>query len=143
MTDFMNRLALADRIVTYSDTVVAFALVNGFAFLITLAEPDIRCSIANVSSIVTGLNLLIPVVGTYALVWLRRYQKRLEQDEVAAADEAGEASSADPSVEDELVARFWRIAFVVRVTLIWVFGAIVILGIYGATQDERCAAILR
>jgi len=139
----MSRLALGDRIVTYSDTVVAFALVNGFAFLITLADPDIRCSIANVSSIVTGLNLFVPALCTYALVWLRRYQIRLDQEEVAEAEGALEDSSADQPVGDELVSRFWRIAFVVRVTLIWVFGAIVILGIYGATQDERCAAILR
>ena len=45
----MNRQALADRTVVYSDTVVAFAVVNGFAFLISLADPDIRCSIAAVA----------------------------------------------------------------------------------------------
>ena len=125
----MTRQALDDRLVTYSDTVVAFALVNGFAFLISLGEPDIRCSIANVSVVAFSLNVIVPVAGSYALFWLRAYQRALRAD----AEDEGEG--AEP---DELVARFWRIAFGVRLGLIWLFAAIVIVGIFAATRDARC-----
>lgn len=134
----VERHTLADRIVTYSDTVVAFALVNGLAFLITLGEPDIRCSIANVSSVAFMLNLLFPVFSSYALYWLRNYEYRLRSESCEEAERA-ETSPREP---DELVARFWRIAFVVRLTLIWIFAFIVIIGIYAATQDDRCLAPL-
>lgn len=51
----MNRHVLADRIVVYCDTVVAFPVVNGFAFLIALGEPDIRCSIAEIGWMIGGI----------------------------------------------------------------------------------------
>ena len=58
----MTREALADRIITYCDALVAFSLVNALAFVIAMAEPDIRCSIAGISGFVIGLNLVILVV---------------------------------------------------------------------------------
>jgi len=51
----MDRQVLADRIVVYCDTVVAFSIVNGFAFLIALGEPDIRYSIAQISVVTGGI----------------------------------------------------------------------------------------
>lgn len=151
----MNRQALADRIISYSDTLVAFAIVNGFAFVISLGEPDIRCSIANVSGVAFAINLIAPLVSTYGLVWLRRYEHRLRCDDAgdtAAATDTGvtndsadrcavsDSAAAIAIVDDELVSRFWRIAFALRVGLIWLFASIVILGIYGATLDSRCVA---
>jgi hypothetical protein len=135
----VERNVLADRIVTYSDTVVAFSLVNGFAFLITLGEPDIRCSIANVSTVAFVINLLFPLSATYAVYWLRGYEFRLRTEPREGVDGA-EALRLEP---DELVARFWRIAFVVRLTLIWIFAVVVIIGLYGATQDTRCVVPVR
>lgn len=126
----MTRQALADRIVVYSDTIVAFALVNGFAFLITLADPDIRCSIAAVAGVTFAVNACVPFVGTWALYWLRGFEARLR------AEGEDETPAADPLVE-----AFTRRLFRVRLVLIWVFTAIVLLGIYGATQDVRCDGI--
>ena len=128
----MTRQALADRIVVYCDTIVAFALVNGFAFVISLADPDIRCSIAAVASFTIALNALVPIIGTWALFWLRAYEARLR-----AVDEQAEDDSAIEA-EDPLVVGFWRRLFVARLLLIWVFSAVVILGIVGATQDVNC-----
>jgi hypothetical protein len=45
----MTRESLADRIITYCDALAAFSLVNALAFVIALADPDIRCSIARIS----------------------------------------------------------------------------------------------
>ncbi len=121
----MEREALADRIVTYCDAMVAFAVVNGLAFLIALGEPDIRCSIVRVAGFVGPINLLFPVLLTAALVALRRFEQRLR----------GEAP------RDELVARFWRVAATVRLVLIWVFSGLVLFGIAAATRDPACPGV--
>jgi len=122
----MDRHVLADRIVVYCDTVVAFAVVNGFAFLIALGEPDIRCSIARIGSVIGGINLLLPIFCTTALVWLRRMEMRLREGES----------------EDALVTKFWRIVVPVRIGLVWTFSFAVLGGIYAATFDTACVAPL-
>ena len=73
----MKREAVADRIITYCDALMAFSLVNGFAFLVALAEPDIRCSIANIAVFMGGVTVISPLAASFALVWLRRYELRL------------------------------------------------------------------
>jgi hypothetical protein len=69
----MQRGAVADRIVTYCDALVAFSLVNGLAFLVGLGEPDIRCSIAGIAVFVGVLSGSIPVASTLLIIWLRRF----------------------------------------------------------------------
>lgn len=118
----MDRHVLADRIVIYCDTVVAFAVVNGFAFLIAMGEPDIRCSIARISGAVGGFNLLLPILCTMALVWLRRMELRLR----------------DGEPEDALVAGFWRIVIPLRIGLVWTFSILVLSGVIAATFDPTC-----
>lgn len=122
----MDRQVLADRIVVYCDTVVAFAVVNGFAFLIALGEPDIRCSIARIGWVIGGLNLLIPCSCTIALVWLRRMEIRLR---------AGES-------QDALVKQFWKVVVPLRIGLVWTFSMSVLGGIYAATFDLDCLVSL-
>jgi hypothetical protein len=123
----MKRETLADRIVTYCDALVAFSLVNGLAFVVALAEPDIRCSIVGIAAFVATVNAVIPVVSTLTLIWLRRYELELRRDA------EGEA------VEDALVDRFWTIVSKVRFALIWFFAAVVVFGVLAATQDPSCA----
>jgi len=41
----VTRDAIADRLVNYSDAIVAFGVVNALAFLIALTERDVRLSI--------------------------------------------------------------------------------------------------
>lgn len=129
----MNRQTLADRTVVYSDTVVAFALVNGLAFLISLADPDIRCSIAAVAGGVLVANVVMPIIATWALFWLRGYETRLRAPVDPSHEEAASSTTEDP-----LVARFRSRLFSVRLVLIWVFAGIVIVGIYGAILDPSC-----
>jgi len=126
--------------ITYSDTIVAFSLVNGFAFLTTLGEPDIRCSIANVASVALTLNVIFPIAGTYGLIWLRRYERQLRTVDVDV-DWDGDGEAARDVTSDPMVERFWNVLFRVRLSLIWLFAVLVILGIFGATQDEHCALI--
>lgn len=136
----MNRQALADRLIVYSDTVVAFSLVNGFAFLITLSDPDIRCSIAEVAGILFFVNGALPIAATWALFWLRSYERRLRADDTQASDLPDDAEAAnDP--EDPLVAGFWQRLFRVRIVLIWASAVVVIVGVYGATWDGGCVGV--
>ena len=123
----MDRHVLADRIVVYCDTVVAFSIVNGLAFLIALGEPDIRCSIARISAVVGGINLVFPILGTVALVWLRRMEILLR----------GEES------QDAIVTRFWNVVVPLRIGLVWTFSIFVLGGIYAATFDTACTTPLR
>ena len=122
----MKREAVADRIVTYSDALVAFSLVNGLAFLVALGEPDIRCSIAGIASAVIGINAVVPVAVTLLLLWLRGYERRLRVGEV----------------EDELISRFWSIIGVTRIVLVWFFTGVIFVGVWAATQDKSCAALV-
>lgn len=55
----MIRQPLADHTVVYNGTVVAFTLVNGLAFFISLADPDIRCSIVSVAGATLVANMLV------------------------------------------------------------------------------------
>lgn len=121
----MKREAVADRIVTYCDGLVAFSLVNGFAFLIALSEPDIRCSISRIAGTSIVVNIFFPLVSTFLLVWLRRYERRLRADEPV----------------DELVSHFWNVVGVFRLVLIWFFAVVVLIGIASATQDPSCVAL--
>jgi len=119
----MTRETLADRVITYCDALAAFSLVNAFAFLVTLAEPDIRCSIARISTFVIGANLVIPLLITVCLVMLRRFERSLR-----------ESGSQDPAVQ-----MFWSYVQVFRLALVWVVTGLVIFGVWAAAQDLACA----
>ncbi len=118
----MTREALADRIVSYCDALAAFSLVNALAFLITLADPDIRCSIAGIAAIVIGAIVMMSVLITGGLVALRRFERSLRPPD-----------SQDPAIE-----RFWRNTQVLRLVVVWVVALLVTFGSWAATQDPAC-----
>lgn len=118
----MNREALADRVITYSDALAAFSLVNALAFVITLAEPDIRCSIVNIAGPVACINITVAGLITAGLVMLRRFERSLRDED-----------DQEPRIE-----RFWRYAHIVRIALVWSVVLLVTLGLWTATQDAAC-----
>ena len=118
----MTKDALADRIITYSDALVAFSLFNALAFIITLAEPDIRCSIASIVGPVIAANVLVAVAISIGLVALRRFQRSLREE----------------AEEDERVERFWRWVQAVRLGLVWLFVVLVVFGLWATTHDPAC-----
>ena len=119
----MTRDALADRVITYCDALAAFSLLNAFAFLVTLGEPDIRCSIARIGTFVIGANLFFPLVITAGLVLLRKF----------------EASLRPPSSQDLAVDRFWSYVQAFRIVLVWAVALLVSFGVWAAGQDPACA----
>jgi hypothetical protein len=118
----MTRAALADRIINYSDALAAFSLVNALAFVITLADPDIRCSIASIAATVILANLAVPISITAGLMGLRRLELSLRRTEE----------------EDPEVVRFWRYAQLVRLALVWIVALGLIVGVGAATHDPSC-----
>jgi hypothetical protein len=119
----MTREVLADRIISYCDALAAFSLVNALAFVITLAEPDIRCSIAGIAGAVAAVNVLIAVLVSVALNLLRGFEQSLR------SSEAG----------DPRVIRFWRYMQGLRLAIVWGVVALVCFGLWAATLDPNCA----
>jgi hypothetical protein len=115
---------LADRIITYCDALAAFSLVNALAFVITLAESDIRCSIAYIALPVMLGNLFVAAAVTVGLVLLRRFEQSLRA----------------PGSQDPRVVRFWRLVQGLRVALVWGVLALELIGLHAATLDPSCAA---
>ena len=120
----MTREALADRIITYCDALAAFSLVNALAFVITLADPDIRCSIAGIASVVIASNLVFVALITVGLVSLRRFECSLRSD----------------GARDARVERFWVWMHGARIVLVWVVAVFVSVGTFAATVDPSCAS---
>lgn len=119
----MKREALADRIITYCDALVAFSLVNGLAFLVALAEPDVRCSIVGVAGAIVAINLIFAIASTVGLITLRRTERRLRGDDL----------------QDAEVEKFWRVVAIARFVLIWFFMGLVLVGVVSASLDPLCA----
>lgn len=136
----MTREALADRIATYCDALVAFSLVNGLAFLVALGEPDIRCSIAEIARFMIAGNVIFAAAVTLGLVALGRAERRFRFAGDAEDDTEDDTEDNTEQKEDAEIARFLRGIHRVRFALIWLFMAIVLVGILGATEDERCRA---
>jgi hypothetical protein len=100
----VTRDAIADRLVNYSDAIVAFAVVNSLAFLIALTERDVRCSFGDIQPTFWVSYLLFFSLLTGALVGCRHAELRLRR------------GSSD---EDQDAARALKYFHVARIGIIW------------------------
>jgi hypothetical protein len=99
----MTQDAIADRLVNYADAVAAFSVVNSLAFLVTLSEPEVRCSLAYVQWIVVGGQLSFSLAISLAIVVLRKL-------EVAARASIPVAPDVDRFLHGFFIARLAVIA---------------------------------
>lgn len=114
----MSPQTLADRFVYYADVVVAFAVVNSFAFVAALAEPDVRIAVSG-QFIFFGGVLFFALLETAALFGLRRAELRLR--------------AKDQDSNQTITGDYLRYMQIVRYFLIWFSAVIVIfLGIVAA-----------
>ena len=118
----MTRDALADRFLSYGDAMAAFAMVQTIAFSIALAEPDIRCSIANVWPAVTFGNTLFTALVSVCLLLLRRMELAMRTQ-----------TAVDP-----MVASYLRRLHVGRYVVVWLALALSLLSVYSSTFDAAC-----
>ena len=81
----MTRDAIADRLVNYSDAIVAFSLVNSLAFLIALTERDVRCSLVDIQSTLWVAILAFPIFLSVALLVCRHAELRIRASSCVSA----------------------------------------------------------
>src|SRR5262250_3278058 len=67
----LTREDIADRLVNYADAATAFQVVNGIAFSLALAQPDVRSSIADAKFGAIIGQFLTALVVAAAVVVLR------------------------------------------------------------------------
>ena len=120
----MDDRALADRLVTYADALVAVSFVGMSGFSIALADPDVRCSITGgLTGIVVG-NFIFGGTVSFLLVVLRSWESDLR-------------SATSLSVKS---ARYSRRLHVARLIIVWFCAITVVVTLIIATRDPACAA---
>jgi hypothetical protein len=72
--------ALADRIVSYSDALVAVVFIGASGLGIAIADPDTRSSMNLITSWMIGGNIAMGVLVSVLLVILRRWELDLRID---------------------------------------------------------------
>jgi hypothetical protein len=116
--------ALADRLVNYADALAAVAFVGMSGLSISLAEPEVRCSITQGAFVpVVAANVLSTGIVSLLLVVLRSWEMDLR-------------SSDPPSAK---AARYMGRIYVARFIIVWFSGAAAILSVVAAARDTACA----
>lgn len=119
----MNRSALADRFVSYSDALSVFPFVQTVAFSSALSDPDVRCSIADIWTFLVAGNLVFAVVTSVAIAMLRRSELSLRAD-----------TETDP-----MVSTYLRRLHIARYFIIWAAFIYLAFSAYSATFDPICS----
>ena len=72
----MEREAIANRLVNYGDATAAFSIVNSLAFLVALAETEVRGSLVSRAPLVYIGLLSFAAVFISVVVWCHRAEGR-------------------------------------------------------------------
>ncbi len=120
----MDERGFADRLVSYSDALVAASFVAMSALSIALGEPDIRCSIARVPVPVALSNLVTGALLTGLLVMLRRWEFDLR----LGAPLAGK------------IAKYSRRFHFARIGVVWFCAFTSLVLILLASREQGCAS---
>jgi len=115
--------ALADRLVTYADALVAVSFVGMSGLTIALADPDIRCSLIRGVTPVAVANLASAGVVSLLLIVLRSWEAELR-------------SGASPSAR---AATYSRRLHVARFVIVWLCVITAVVTLIAATRDPACA----
>lgn len=116
---------LANRLVNYSDALVAVAFVGMSAAGVALGDPDIRCEFSRAPVAIGISNIAMGVLFSAALVLLRKWELSLRQGE--------EASTR--------ALRYESILSLARHVILW-FSIITTVGLIAvATRDDLCVAV--
>lgn len=121
----MNREALADRFVSYSDAATFFPLVQSVAFSAALADPDIRCSVAEIWLQISAGNLFFSILILTAIIILRRAELSLREE--------GEL--------DAKVTQYLSRIHLGRLAVVWLTFFYLLLSVYSTTLDQACLAV--
>ena len=118
----MDDRGMADRLVSYADGLVAASFVGMSALAMALGEPDIRCSIAQVTRMVAVSNLVTGAVVTGLLVQLRRWEFDLRSPTPLSAKSA----------------KYSRRLHFARIAVVWFCSLMSLLLILVSSLDRGC-----
>ena len=114
----------ADRLLSYADALAALSFVSVTGLGIAAADPEIRCSLAQVPVRIAASNILFAGIATAIVLKLRAWESEIRLD-------------SELSERARSIARHLHVA---RLTIIWGSTFLVILVLYALTQDASCIA---
>ncbi len=118
----MDDRALADRLVSYADALVAVSFVGMSGLSIALADPDVRCSIADGLVPIMAGNVIFASVVSYLLRTLRKWETDLR------ADSPLSTKAADYS----------RRLYSGRFVVVWFSAIAAVSALAAVTRDPSC-----
>ena len=116
-----DEAVLADRLVNYSDALVAVAFLAVSGFGLAVADPDIRCTIARATTPIILANVLNAFVITALILLLRRWENDLR----SAAPQTGK------------VARYGRWLHHARIAIVWI-SLVLSITMAAASRTDTC-----
>ncbi len=121
-----TRETIAERLANYADAAAAFSAVNSLAFVVTLTQPEVRCTLANVKWITVSGTTLQSLGIALVVVMLRRAEIHVRAN----------SSPMTPDVE-----WFLRAFFLARLAVIGIFGLLTAAClVVFALGDPGCAS---
>ena len=120
----MDDRALASRLVTYADALVAVFFVGSAGLSQAITDPDVRCSLVASFREVSVGNLIFAAIVSVIVVTLRRWELDLLAD-------------ARGSKKSEMYSRRLHVA---RLVIIWL-SAIATVGFLAAAARGRACAV--
>ncbi|MFK7732763.1 MAG: hypothetical protein AB8B48_14180 [Pseudomonadales bacterium] len=96
--------ALADRLVNYSDAIVALSFISSSGFGLAVADPDVRETLVEAAWPLLYANIALGVVFSMLLMVLRRWEQNLRSESRLSA----------------MGVRYTRNLYIARHIVIWV-----------------------
>jgi hypothetical protein len=112
----------ADRLLSYADALAALSFVSVSGLGIAAADPEIRCSLAQVPLRIAASNIIFAGIATWGILKLRVWESELRL-------------GSDLSERALAIARNLHFA---RLAIIWGSTFLVVLILYALTQDASC-----
>ena len=119
----MDDRALASRLATYADALVAVFFVGSAGLSQTIMDPDVRCSVVASFRAVSVGNLIFAAIISGIVITLRRWELDLLAD-------------ARGSKKSEMYSRRLHLA---RLVIVWLSASAVVGFLLAATRDPACA----
>lgn len=113
--------ALADRLINYSDALVAVSFLGVSGIGLAVADADTRCTVAQAAGYVMLGNLANGVIFTAVILLFHRWETKLR--------------AADPP--SEMVSGYTHWLHIARLVILWV-SIVMAIVLMAQTRDDEC-----
>jgi len=117
-----TEIVLADRLVGYSDALVAVSFLSVSGIGLAVADADTRCTVAHGAHFVMFGTFMNGVIFSAIIVFLRRWERNLRADE-------------PPS---ETASRYMELLHVARLVILWV-SVVIAMALANESRDGACS----